>query len=161
MKLLFERKNDDLDTARGMVNGLLISAVIWGAIIGLLMLMISCAQKPWTKTELAMAGIAGTLTAADWAQTRNISRNPERWMETNPLMGNHPATSRVDTHFLGSIVLVGLIAHYGPDAMASLIPDEYRQGVRDNFRTILLGGVSLVEGSCVMQNNDHGIGIRW
>lgn len=49
---------------------------------------------------------ANTLMLLDWAQTRNIARNPERWYETNPLLGNHPSAAEVDVYFLASLITI-------------------------------------------------------
>lgn len=42
----------------------------------------------------------GTLMiVADWAQTKQISRNPDRWDEINPILGEEPHPDRVDAYF--------------------------------------------------------------
>jgi hypothetical protein len=56
--------------------------------------------------------------AADWLQTREISRNPDRFYETNPVLGRHPSLSAVNAYFAA-----GLLAH---TAVAMALPPPWR-----------------------------------
>lgn len=77
--------------------------------------------RDWTGEELGWGAAAAAVRLADWAQTRNIVRNPDRFRETNPLIGEHPSRGRVDGAFvIGSAVLFGL-AHYLPEYRKSIL----------------------------------------
>lgn len=39
------------------------------------------------------------LLVIDWRQTLSIARNPERWYERNPALGEHPSVARVHVWF--------------------------------------------------------------
>lgn len=66
------------------------------------------------------AWLAGfiALLAADWLQTRTIARNPDRWTETNPILGPHPSVGRVNVYF-GVVALLSIAAAFAlPAAIA-------------------------------------------
>jgi hypothetical protein len=50
------------------------------------------------------------LLIADWKQTRQIARAPDRYFERNPILGNHPSVGRVDTYMFAAGVLHWVIA---------------------------------------------------
>lgn len=77
----------------------------------------ACADD-WREADTTREAIYLTLLAVDWAQTRNIARNPDRWQEYNPFLGDHPSVGRVDGYFITS----GLL-HVG---IASALPARYR-----------------------------------
>lgn len=58
------------------------------------------------------------LHAMDWAQTRNIARNPDRYFEYNSIIGRHPSVGRVDAYMATSALL-----HIG---VTRVLPAEYR-----------------------------------
>lgn len=42
------------------------------------------------------------LYAADWWQTIQIAKNPERYGERNPVLGEHPSVEKVNLYFAAS-----------------------------------------------------------
>lgn len=51
---------------------------------------------------------AALLHTADYLQTRQIAKNPDRWHETNPALGLHPSVGRVNSYFaITGIALYG------------------------------------------------------
>lgn len=72
----------------------------------------------WSQDSRDRQAVYTALHLMDWAQTRTIARNPERWRELNPILGAHPSTREVDQYF--ALTLVG---HY---VVANLLPDKYR-----------------------------------
>jgi hypothetical protein len=50
------------------------------------------------------------LLVVDWLQSRFIAENPERFSETNPILGEHPSPDAVDVYFICCIAatLVGV-----------------------------------------------------
>ena len=53
--------------------------------------------------------------SADWAQTTQIARNPDRYYEMNPLLGKHPSTGRVNTHFILGMTTEVLVTAFWPE----------------------------------------------
>ena len=90
------------------------------------------------------AALAAT-TVVDWAQTRHIADNPDRFHETNPIMGRHPSIGRVDRHFATSM-LVGAV-------VLDALPSEYRDYA-------LKAGLVL-EVLVVSNNARIGVGVKF
>lgn len=103
------------------------------------------AQEEWTGTQQALAATALVLVAADWAQTRYIARNPDRFRELNPLLPEHPTVAQVNRHFALSIAAGAVLAHF--------LPSEWR--------TVFLGSVVVAEASIVGRNFKLGIKASW
>ena len=99
------------------------------------------AADPWETTDYWLAGAAVAALAADWGQTRHIAKNPNRFIETNPVLGSSPSVGKVDTYFVGAIV--------GTVALAHVLPGDWRQ--------LFLGGVLALEIGVVNQNRSLGI----
>jgi hypothetical protein len=111
------------------------------------LMLLGCAHiDKWDKVDKGLAVSALVLTIGDWAQTRNISRNPERFCErSNPVLSHHPQTQDVDLWF-GGMTLAGLV-------VAHVLPASYRK--------VWLGGWVVMEGWMVVNNDGLGIGMRW
>lgn len=103
------------------------------------------ATDDWTYAQATKATALATLTAADWAQTRNIARHPARWHETNPLLGEHPSVGAVDRHFALSAMLGAAALH--------ALPSRYRD--------MALDAGLVIEATCVANNLRLGIGIKF
>lgn len=103
------------------------------------------AADEWTDTQVTKAVALATLTAADWAQTRNIARHPVRWHETNPLLGEHPSVAQVDRHFAASAIIGAAALH--------ALPTRYRDWA--------LNAGLVIEATCVANNLRLGIGIKF
>jgi len=99
------------------------------------------AADPWETTDYALAGAAVAALAVDWGQTRHIAKNPQRFAETNPILGPSPSVGKVDAYFVGAMV--------GTVALAHVLPGDWRQ--------LFLGGVLALELSVVNQNRSLGI----
>jgi hypothetical protein len=52
-------------------------------------------------------------------QTRDIARNPDRFYESNPVLGRHPSLSAVNAYFAA-----GILAH---TAVAMALPPGWRE----------------------------------
>ena len=102
---------------------------------------LSQAADPWETTDYALAGAAVAALAVDWGQTRHIAKNPQRFAETNPILGPSPSVGKVDAYFVGAMV--------GTVALAHVLPSDWRQ--------LFLGGVLALELSVVNQNRSLGI----
>jgi hypothetical protein len=99
------------------------------------------AADPWETTDYALAGAALAALAVDWGQTRHIAKNPNRFIETNPVLGTSPSVGKVDAYFVGAMV--------GTVALAHVLPGDWRQ--------LFLGGVLALELGVVNQNRSLGI----
>ena len=77
--------------------------------------------RDWTNEELGWGAAAAAVRLADWAQTRNIVRNPDRFREVNPLIGEHPSRGRVDGVFILGSALLFAAAHYFPEYRKSIL----------------------------------------
>ena len=100
------------------------------------------AGDPWTTEQKALGAAFATAYVLDWRQTIHIASNPERWRETNPLLGEHPDAGRVNRHFAAGAIMSYLIL----DA----VPSE--------TRTVLLAAGFVVEAAYVNRNLQIGIG---
>ena len=103
------------------------------------------AADEWTVPQATKATALAVLTVADWAQTRNIARHPERWHETNPMLGRHPSVGDVDKHF----------------AVASLIGAAALHALPTRYRDWALNAGLVIEAGCVANNLRLGIGIKF
>jgi hypothetical protein len=99
------------------------------------------AADPWETTDYVLAGAAVAALAVDWGQTRHIAKNPNRFIETNPVLGTSPSVGKVDAYFVGAMV--------GTVALAHVLPNDWRQ--------LFLAGVLTVELGVVQQNRSLGI----
>ena len=71
--------------------------------------------RSWTEAEKGWAAAAVTFTLIDWAQTRHIARNPDRWRELNPLLPQHPTLGQVNRHFIRSIAAGAALVYFLPE----------------------------------------------
>jgi hypothetical protein len=127
-----------MDTPR---NGLL-KRLAAGCLLGAAATAAQAQTSEWTALDYSLAGGAATLMALDWAQTRYAARNPTRFKERNPIMGDHPSTGDVDKYFaLASLLTAGI---------TYILPRRERQ--------LFLGAVLVVETSAVA--NNYRIGVK-
>lgn len=103
------------------------------------------AGDAWSEDQLRMGAALAAVTVVDWAQTRYIADNPDRFHETNPIMGRHPSIGRVDRYFATS-VLVGAV-------VLDALPSEYRDYA-------LKAGLVL-EVLVVSNNARIGVGVKF
>lgn len=87
----------------------------------LLLLAMPAQARDWTNEELGWGAAAAAVRLADWAQTRNIVRNPDRFREVNPIIGEHPSMGRVDGVFILGSALLFAAAHYFPEYRRSIL----------------------------------------
>lgn len=56
-------------------------------------------QPNWKDENTEMQVLHGILQTIDWGQTRDIARNPDKFIERNQQLGSNPSTGKVDKHF--------------------------------------------------------------
>ena len=59
-------------------------------------------ERKWTEEEKNKELLYLLLHGLDWAQTRTIAKNPNKYSEINPILGRHPSTGRVNNYFLAT-----------------------------------------------------------
>lgn len=78
----------------------------------------ACAFDEWTSDDKTREAVYLAVDAIDWLQTRNIARNPDKYYETNPILGQHPSVGRVNVYFASM-----MLAHIG---IVTALPNKYR-----------------------------------
>jgi hypothetical protein len=100
--------------------------------------------EPWTETQQALATTYMVAHTIDWAQTRNIARNP-LFEERNPFLDRKPSNSQVNAHF----ILTPIVGYFILDALPS------------GYRTTALTVLNVIEVGVVGHNFSIGIKARW
>lgn len=83
------------------------------------------------------------LLIADWKQTRQIARQPERYFERNPILGRHPSEGRVNSYMLTAGVL-----HW-------VISEKLSPKWRERWQLVSLH----IQANVVYQNYEIGLGL--
>jgi hypothetical protein len=99
----------------------------------------------WDATDKRLLWAGQALIAADWAQTRQIAKNPDQYSEKNRYLGEHPSVGKVNTYFVSA-----LAAHYYTAAYLS-----------GSDRTAMLTGIVAVEAYVVNRNAKLGLKIAF
>lgn len=99
----------------------------------------------WSKADTQREVAYQMFLGVDWAQTRYVARNPDKFIERNPILGDHPSVDKVDAHF----VLSGL-AHYG---ISRALDEKWRK--RFQYVTVAF------QGAVVARSVHIGVGIRF
>ena len=76
-------------------------------------------ENRWTMENTLWEGFNVIVQTIDWGQSYNIVNNPDRYYETNKLLGPHPSKKEVDKFFITSIV--------GHAVISYVLPKDYRQ----------------------------------
>jgi hypothetical protein len=103
------------------------------------------AANEWDSTDTGLQLVYTGLHIMDWGQTLRIAKSPDRWRETNPILGRHPKQSTVNLYFAGT-----LAAH---TAIAYLLPKDWRRA----WQIVWIG----VEAGYVYNNYRAGIRVRF
>lgn len=100
------------------------------------------AADTWSTTDKVLAGAFLSSLTADYLQTRQIAREPDRWYEQgNPLLGDQPSASRVNIIFLTSAVVTLGVAH--------ILPSKWRK--------VLLVSGTVIEAGFAAHNARIGL----
>lgn len=99
----------------------------------------------WDTVDRTLGATALAATVIDWRQTQQIAESPTVYYEHNPIIGIHPNMKRVNSYFLGYILITGLIA--------DTLPSDYRKA--------FLAGYTTVEIATVGHNLQLGIGFKF
>lgn len=105
----------------------------------------SFAFDEWSTRDYTLQATWTVLHIVDWGQTLDTAKNPDRFYEKNPLMGEHPSVSRVNTFMALGAVINPLFIHvlpskWRPYFQAVFIAEKvycvgnnYRIGLHVNF----------------------------
>jgi hypothetical protein len=107
----------------------------------------ACAGTPWqwTKGNTMLAVADLTLTGLDWSQTRYIVAHPDKYYETNKILGKHPSAGQVNAYFP---------CYFAAKTIVSLaLPNPYRLF----FQGAMIGQ----DAYYVLHNANIGIGMKW
>jgi len=98
-------------------------------------------QKAWDNLDYVLLGSFVASSFSDWRQTRNIARNPNKYDETNFLLGKNPSIGEVNTHFV-----LGLA---GVTAVSVMLSSDNRK--------IWLGTITAIKMLSVIHNRNVGV----
>lgn len=124
---------------------LIAAVVIIVSCLGFVALPHKAIAAEWTKADVLLEATYLSLHVIDWRQTRYIAKNPDKYHETNFLLGDHPSSQCVDAYFL----LTGL-GHLG---IAHFLSGKHRS----IWQAIWIG----IEFGYVKNNVSLGIRIDW
>lgn len=98
----------------------------------------------WKTADTALLSGAVVMLSVDWAQTLYIVNHPA-YHETNPLLGRHPSSGKVNLYFAGAIATT--------IGASILLPEKYRR--------FALGSLIVMETYVVIRNNSIGVGMAF
>lgn len=75
----------------------------------------------WTNKHKSLLATAVTLHTLDWGQTKTIALNPDKYYETNPILGRHPSIGKVNTYFAVTALIVPTLAHFLPEWRSEIL----------------------------------------
>lgn len=113
--------------------------------IFLLILLFPMSSLAWDKADTQREITWQLIHVIDWGQTVDIAKNPSRYREINPLLGEHPSVDDVNRYMVASSLTHYLISRslkpkyrkywqYVTIGMTStLIVHNYSVGLRMNF----------------------------
>lgn len=117
-------------------------------LITTLLLLVSLnahAFDDWDTTDKRLFIASEALLLADWLQTRQIVKNPDKYHETNRILGEHPSMGAVNLYFASWMVGNYLLADYAGE----------------KYRTAYLTGVVGVQFIVVRNNALLGLKIAF
>jgi hypothetical protein len=114
----------------------LIAGVLFASSVPLAASPASAQDRSWSNTDIALGVASAALHIADWSQTRVISKNPDRWYETNRFLGANPSLSEVNAYFLAYGAATAALAHFFPEYRRVILAVHigmHAQGVASNY----------------------------
>lgn len=121
----------------------------------LLALLAGCSTwQEMNRDDRAVEVAIAASRLVDMGQTLRIAGEPEKWYETNSILGKHPSKGKVVGYFAGLILLEPWISQQLPERWVCLGIDFEP---RKNWRRLRLGNSM----GCVQNNLDIGLGIGW
>ena len=103
------------------------------------------AFDPWSRQDIALEATWQLLHLIDWGQTLDISAQPTRYREINPLIGDHPSRARVNA-YMG----LSTLTHLG---ITHLLP----KSCRPYWQAVTIG----ITGGLVIHNFNIGLQVKF
>lgn len=107
-------------------------------------------NRPWIFKKVTACETAMLFHGIDWAQTRYIAANPDRFRERNPTIGENPTLGKVNQQFL----ITGAV-FYG------LCKSDLLKGIHPNANKWLAYLNIVVHGATIMNNVQIGVGMKF
>ena len=121
-----------------------------GIIVVLVVMNTVAFADNWTRQntyrELAFQG----LLVIDYLQTRTVVKNPDKYSERNPIMGEHPSQQSVDIYMASCAIIHPIISYLLP-----VKSDKWKWVNRENWQYVTIGIETVAIG------NNLRIGIRF
>ena len=114
-------------------------------IIALIFFATPVFASDWTREDTYRELAWTALLVVDYGQTMNIARNPDKFKEYNPILGEHPSKSSVRLYMLSAAIIHPVISYY--------LPPKYRKW----WQYISIG----IEAGAIGNNIGAGIGISF
>jgi hypothetical protein len=113
----------------------------------------------WTEDKFTNSLIvsANVLAVMDWAQTRYIADNPDRFEETGPAadaLGKHPSRGDVNRYFAQGIIVWNAIGYFLPESATTF-------GMSCKPKQVFYIGMAAYEGRYVVNNREIGIRMQF
>lgn len=89
----------------------------------------------WTTENTIMEASFLVLNTIDWGQTLDIAKNPDKFIETNLILGKHPTKNEINLYFLTWSILHPIIMYH--------LPKDYRE--ISQFISISLSGQTIIQ----------------
>lgn len=70
--------------------------------------------------DTVFRGASTALLIADWGQTREAAKHPDKYIETNPILGRHPSLGKVNLYFATGIAINFLAVPLLPGKLAPM-----------------------------------------
>ena len=104
----------------------------------------------WTEGDIIREFIWGTLHVCDWGQTLYAADNPKRFIERNPILGDHPSRGKVNAYMGTWLVAHPIITNYLPREVVWL---DTKIPLRAIFQSLSIG----ISGYSVIHNFSAGV----
>ena len=116
-------------------------------IIVVSLVLASCSWRPdpWRREDTYRHIVLTGLMVVDWQQTREVTKNPEKYRELNPILGEHPSGRTVDLYMAASYVTKTGIAY--------MLPETWRK----RWQWLCIGS----SGAFVIHNYSVGLKGEW
>jgi len=140
IRKLEEKLGAFYDVLVGAAAAIIISIVAFAVFLSLN----GCAttNREWSREDTYRQVAVTSLMMVDYFQTMEIARNPDKYHENNPILGEHPSEAEVTAYFLMSYAVTS--------GISIMLPDNFRPW----WQYLIIG----VEGGAVANNFSIGLG---
>ncbi|KKN04246.1 hypothetical protein LCGC14_1099370 [marine sediment metagenome] len=119
-------------------------------IIILALLILPVQAEAWSRADTIFQLAYTTLHVVDWGQTRYVTKNYNRFHETNIVLGESPSIGQVNTYFLTTLIGHGIVSYFLPD---KVVVFDLKFNPRRIWQTVSIG----IEIKHVVNNFSVGV----